>query len=72
MGIKMDRTATDAWTALKDNYGMFSEIAAINIEKWLQATEFIDDMDFLKHIEDMCEKWRSAVEKEANINNSNF
>ena len=42
LGIKMDGSAADAWKALKENYGVFSEIAAMNAEKQLRATEFSD------------------------------
>ncbi|KAG6891837.1 hypothetical protein C0992_003296, partial [Termitomyces sp. T32_za158] len=61
----MDGSAAEAWKALNDNYGVFSEIAAINAEKRLRATEFSDGMDFLKHIEDLREKWEAATEKGA-------
>ena len=40
MGIRMDGTAADAWTALTDNYGVFLEIVVMNAKKRLQATEF--------------------------------
>lgn len=72
LGIKMDGSAAEAWQALTDNYGVFSEIAAMNAEKHLRATEFRDGMDFLKHVEDMREKWKAATEKGATINDSVF
>lgn len=72
LGIKMDGSAAEAWTTLTENYGVFSEIAAINAEKRLRATEFSDGMDFLKHVEDLREKWRSATEKGAKIDDSTF
>ena len=33
LGIKMDGSAAEAWKTLTKNYGIFSEIAAINTEK---------------------------------------
>lgn len=33
LGINMDGTAAKAWTTLTKNYGVFSEIAAMNAEK---------------------------------------
>ena len=72
LGIHMDGTAAEAWKALTDNYGVFSEIAAMNAEKRLRATEFTDGMDFLKHVEDMREKWRSAVERGAKVDDATF
>ncbi|KAG6886836.1 hypothetical protein C0992_002096 [Termitomyces sp. T32_za158] len=56
LGIRMDGTAAEAWKALTDNYGVFSEIAAMNAERQLHATKFTDGMDLLKHVEDMREK----------------
>ncbi|KAG6876219.1 hypothetical protein C0993_004897 [Termitomyces sp. T159_Od127] len=53
LGIKMDGSAMEAWEELTSNYGVFSEIAAMNAEKHLIATEFTDSMDFLKHVEDL-------------------
>ncbi|KNZ81001.1 hypothetical protein J132_03295, partial [Termitomyces sp. J132] len=72
LGIKMDGMAAEAWKALTDNYGIFSKIAAMNAEKRLCATEFMDGMDFLKHVKDLREKWKSATKKGANIDNKNF
>lgn len=72
LGIKMDGTAAEARSALKENYGEFSEIAAMMAEKRLRATEFTDGMDFTKHIEDLREKWKSATEKGANISEAAF
>ncbi|KNZ82284.1 hypothetical protein J132_03800 [Termitomyces sp. J132] len=72
LGIKMDGTAAEAWNTLKENYGEFSEIAAMMAEKRLCATEFTDGMDFTKHIEDLREKWKSATEKGAVIDDAAF
>ncbi|KAG6815247.1 hypothetical protein H0H87_003618, partial [Tephrocybe sp. NHM501043] len=72
LGIKMDSTAAEAWLTLTKNYGVFSEIAAMNAEKCLCTTEFADGMDFLKHVEDLREKWKLAVEKGAKIDDAAF
>lgn len=56
LSIKINRSAAEAWAALKDNYSVFSEIAAMNAKKCLSAIEFSDGMDFLKHVEDLREK----------------
>lgn len=72
LGIKMDGTATEAWKTLTENYGVFLEIAAMNAEKKLRATEFTDGMDFTRHVEDLREKWKSATKKGAKINNKTF
>ena len=68
----MESTAAEAWSTLTENYGVFSEIAAMNAEKRLRATEFVDGMDFLKHVEDMREKWQMVTKKGAKINDSVF
>ncbi|KAG6897359.1 hypothetical protein C0995_010574 [Termitomyces sp. Mi166 len=41
-------------------------------EKRLRATEFMDGMDFTKHIEDLREKWKSATKKKAVIDDAAF
>lgn len=68
----MDASAVEAWKTLKENYGVFSEIAAMNAEKRLRATEFVDGMDFLKHVEDLREKWKVATERGAKISDTTF
>lgn len=72
LGIKMDGSVADAWKTLKENYGVFSEIAAMNAEKRLRATEFSDGMDFLKHVEDLRVKWEAATERGAKIDDGTF
>ncbi|KAG5719221.1 hypothetical protein E4T56_gene13428 [Termitomyces sp. T112] len=72
LGIRMDGMAADTWKALTENYGVFSEITAMNAEKRLRSTDFVDGMDFLKHIEDLREKWRSAVERGTRIDDATF
>ncbi|KAG6855747.1 hypothetical protein H0H87_011331 [Tephrocybe sp. NHM501043] len=51
--------------ALTDNYGAASEIAALNAERKLRAAELTEGADFLKHVEDLWERWKSATEKGA-------
>ncbi|KNZ74150.1 hypothetical protein J132_07797 [Termitomyces sp. J132] len=68
----MDSSAAEAWKTLTENYGIFSEIAAMNAEKQLQATEFSDRMDFPKHVEDLREKWKSATKRGAKIYENTF
>ena len=63
LGIKIDSTAVEAWVTLTKNYGVYSEIAALNAEKQLHTTEFTDGMDLTKHIEDLREKLRIVCEK---------
>ena len=45
LGIEMDGMVAEAWTSLTENFGVFSEIAAMDAERCLQATEFSDGMD---------------------------
>ena len=56
LGIKMDDTTVAVWKTLTKNYRVFSEIAAMNVERWLCNTEFMDRIDFLKHAKDLREK----------------
>ena len=51
--ISMDYIAAKAWMTLTENYGVFSAIAAMNAKKCLHTTEFINRMDFLKHVKDL-------------------
>ena len=68
----MDDTAVAVWKTLTKNYGVFSEIVAMNAEGQLHNAEFMDGMDFLKHVEDLREKWKSAMEKGAKIDDATF
>ncbi|KAG6860646.1 hypothetical protein C0995_009067 [Termitomyces sp. Mi166 len=72
LGISMDGMAAKAWMTLTENYGVFSEIAAMNAEKRLHAMEFTEAMDFLKHVEDLQEEWKSVMEKEAKVDDVAF
>lgn len=72
LGIDMDGMEAKAWTTLTENYRVFSEIATMNAEKRLRATELQNGMDFLKHVEDLREKWKSATEKGAKIDDLAF
>ncbi|KAG6861466.1 hypothetical protein C0995_016245 [Termitomyces sp. Mi166 len=64
--------AAEAWIMLTKNYGVFLEIAAMNAKKRLHTTDFIVGMDFLKHVEDMQEKWKSATEKGTTVDDKTF
>ena len=68
----MDGMAANVWMTLTKNYGVFSEIATMNAKKQLHATELQDGIDFLKHVKDLREKWKSVTEKGAKIDNLAF
>ena len=68
----MDSIVAKVWSTPKENYGVFSEVAAMNVEKQLCVTKFTNSMDFVKHIKDLREKWKLATEKGANIDDATF
>ncbi|KAG5350847.1 hypothetical protein C0989_009035 [Termitomyces sp. Mn162] len=71
LGISMDNSIK-AWKTLTENYGVFSKIAAMNAKKQLQAAEFSNGMDFLRHIKYLEEKWKSATKRGAKIDENTF
>lgn len=57
---------------LAKNHGVFSEIAMISVKKQLHVTKLSNEMNFLRHVEDLREKWRLVMEKGAKIDDLMF
>ena len=72
LGLKLDGTATEAWTSLISQYKVSSDLAMITAQRDLCNTLFVDGNDFLTHISNLCTKWVLANNTGTKINNADF